>query len=1002
MTEFFFPQNPCGIGNKVEKIDFDFVESCDILPTPPPIFDCQLPIIAREPEIPCPTFETSAKIDVGYSGSANCPLEPPSRIEFKIEKLPDDVCPADTSCRFGAEIDISVLIPPPPCPALNVGGLRVTTGFADQPCIADGQNRFQITANKRPGNSCDDPGSCEFVFDLELVVPIPRPPCPNISVNNFYVQTIYNDECKSPPSRFEIKPVHRLPEGCQDTGDCNFEIDLEINVPIPRPPCPEIRITKFEVKSAYDDAPPNCGGQNRFEIRRRYEGDSCFDPKKKEKCEFDIELEIFIPIPKPPCPELNIKNFQVKTFYRDRDPQCESSSKFEITTKRTPSDDCRAPDRCEFEFDLEISVPIPKVPCPTISVGTFRVESKINNGTSNCSAGSKFEITRKVTEGVECDEPDQCDFEVNLEIVVPIPPVPCPTFNIKTFNTKTFYNTDKCANTSGGEPVCPASFFRVTPRTTPSTCDTHGTCDFDIDLQICVPIPPPPPCPEIRIGNFGVNYVEGITSKNIDELDNCNYFTVTRKTAAGECGETTACEFDLDLNICIPIPPCPEFNINSFIVKSGFVDCIAGDNKFEIRRKSGNDDACSFDIDLEIYVPIPRTPCPVFGTNLNVQPFFFGGGCVPGFPPPPCPVGGGGGGAVVGGASWFTVEPVVIGGCCDQGDGQAVCGFLFDLNIAIPIPKLIQEISFDVQKVKFDIEWCTPQLGVQPNVLRLDFKPQPDPWVNCCERGAKAEFKPELEIKYNLPRWPCEFVELWPGDMDFPVELVDSNGVVSQAPTGTYLKLKIEPKPPLGPCLPCRWEFRPELRIPKPCEYTFEYSYTDSVVNPNYYTCYNDFDTLPDEFFEIRFEADPTDRCKFKVWTYAKPNIYKPCEAITYVPDYSRSIILPFYCKSLTEIQQQSSLEFHIEQDALDCCKFNVWYYYRMGVLRPICEGDVYVNGSSGTIGTGTLKCVGSESEGYKYRVDIDIATKTVDVVTNVACVNGQIQVTYSTVTVLA
>lgn len=983
MPEFFFPKNKCGVGNQVEKIDFDFVESCNILPTPPPIFDCQLPIVPREPEIPCPVFETSSKIEVGYANSKNCPIDPPTKIDFKIERLPNDICPSDTSCRFSADIDIGILIPPPPCPVATVGDFKVTSGFSDQPCVVDNKNRFEISVTKKPGTSCDDPGTCELTFDLEIVVPIPRPPCPKIFVNTFTVQSNYNDECKPPPSRFEIKPKHRPPNGCTDTGDCEFDVDLEIYIPIPRPPCPEINITKFSVKSAYEN--PGCDQPNRFVVKRKYEPQDCIDPKKKDKCDFDIELEIFVPIPKPPCPNINVNKFGVKTFFRDRitaTGPCEEDSRFEITTRKKTSEDCRQPDQCDFDIDLEINIPIPRVPCPTISIGKFKVTSSIDNGDPNCSGGSTFEVTRKVTEGVECDEPDQCDFEVNLEINVPIPPVPCPSFNVKNFSTKTFYNTDKCSTASGpvgatgAGHICPSSKFSITSSKTPGTCNSHGTCDFDIDLEICIPIPPPPPCPDIRVSSFNVNYVEGVTVDRFDkiqELEKCNYFTIKQTSSTGECGETTACEYDFDINICIPLPPCPDFNVTSFVVKSGFADCLADkENKFEIKRKDGDDDICAFDVDLEIYVPIPRPPCPVFGTNLNVQPFFFGGNCIPGFPVPACPAGGGGVG-LVGAASWFTVEPVVIGGCCDQGDAQAVCGFLFDLNIAIPMPKLIQEIKFEPQKIKFDLLWCDPQLGVQPNTFRWDFKPQPDPWANCCDRGAKAEFKPELEIKYNLPRWPCEFVDLWPRDMNFPIEWVDQNGVVSPAPPGTFLKLKIEPKPPLGPCLPCRWEFRTELRIPKPCEYKFVYDRAASVLNPCFYTCYKDLENCmpdPGEWLEIFFEPIPDKPCEFKFWTYSKPPIYQPCEKTIFVRDPSRDVYNPGLFDTPEEVISATHLEVNIEQDPDDCCRYVVWVYFKYGILRPICEGDVYVN--NGELGTGTLVC-----EDGRYRIDINLNTAT-------------------------
>lgn len=976
MTDFFFPNNKCGIGGKVEKIDFDFVLDCEIKPTPPPIFDCQLPIIPREPEIPCPEFDASAKIAVAYNnggGGANCDIKPPSRIDFKIERAIDDICPADTACKFDADIDIQVLIPPPPCPVMSVAGLKVTTGFNDQPCIADGANRFQITSRKKPGTSCDDPGTCEFDFDLEIVVPIPRPPCPEIAINSFNVLTSYNDECPVPPSRFEIKKQHRKASDCEDTGDCNFEIDLEIYIPVPRPPCPDIKITKFSVNSAYENSKAICTKQNRFEIKKRYEPQPCIDPKKKDKCEFDIELEIFIPIPRPPCPDINIRKFEVKTFYQERKPECEGESRFEVTTKRTPSTDCRTPDKCEFNFDLEIAIPIPLPPCPNISVGKFKVETKYED----CIKGSStFEIVRKVTPGVECTEPDQCDFEINLEILVPIPRPKCPKINITKFRTKTFYDTDTCAEQGD-------SSIKITERPPkPKNCDKPNQdqqpdCEFDIEIDIKIPIPPPPPCPTINIRGFNVNYVENVTIDNIEKLYDCNSFTITSSSTKGDCNETSSCDFDFDLNICIPVPPCPEFEITKFKVTSGYADCVSQQSSsFTIKKKEENPDACEFDIDLEIVVPIPRPICPVFGTNLSVRPFFFGGGCLPGFPPPVCPAGGGGGGVIVG-ASSFTVEPVVIGGCCDQGQGEGVCGFLFDLDLAVPMPKLVQLVEFEPQKIKFDINWCNTQLGVQPNVFRLDFKPQKDDWQNCCDKGSKAFFKPELEIKYDLKRWPCEYIDFWPRELQFPIEWVDRlTGAVTPAPPDTWLKLKIEPKPPLGDCMPCRWEFRTELRIPKPCDYTFKYSKEDSVVNPCYYTCAKDLENCSpdsDEWLEIFIEQLPDKPCEFKIWTYSKPPVYQPCEETIFELDRSRCIFNPFYAKSLTEIEAGTELEINIEQDSVDCCRYNIWYYYKYGVLRPICGGDVYVNG--GELGSGSLKCEGSESSGYRYRIDIDLNT---------------------------
>ena len=1109
MTEFFFPDNKCGVGNKVEKVDFNFVEVCALPPTPPPIFDCQLPLIVREPEIPCPTFVTSSKIAVGYGGdNANCPLEPPSRIDFKINKKPNDECPTDTSCRFEADIDIAVLIPPPPCPDTRVNTFKVTSFFQDELCATDNPNRFSITTNKRRGNSCDDPGTCEILFDLEIGVPIPRPPCPEITINNFYVDTVYNDECKPTTSRFAVAKRHRPPTDCNDTGDCAFEFDLEIVVPIPRPPCPDIKISSFKVGSGYDNV-EGCARQNIFTVRKTARTEDCVNPQKRDQCDFEIDLEIFIPIPNPPCPEINVRKFDVKSFYTQRDKKCAGQSRFEITTKKTTSTDCRVPDKCEFDIELEIAIPIPVPPCPTISIGKFEVKTHTTDCPTNTN---RFEVIAKRKKGVQCDEPDQCDFEINLEIDVPIPVPPCPAFNIKTFNVKTFYEEpEKCVPQDIGNtftisrrpaqqpdckdsnnntppdncdfdiefeiniplpppPPCPtisigtfevkthltggnaktcdlsANKFEVVPKgsvgtecgeksecdfeinleidvpiprppcptfniktfdvktfyatdkcapddqsnvfkiekreTDPVACEQQENCDFDIDLLISIPIPPPF-CPDISVGEFSVNYVDGITVENIDKLADtgCNKFLIKRKQNVGECGQPTGCDFEFDLAICIPVPPCPTFNVKTFTVTSGYVDCVATkENKFEITK---NPASCDFDLDLEIVVPIPRPVCPIFGTNLSVFPFFFGGNCLPGLPVPACPAGGGGGnvGGPFNGESWFTVEPVEIGGCCNEGDGQVICGFLFDLGISIPIPKLVQEITFDPQKITFDLTWCEPNINRPANKITWAFPQQPDPWVNCCDRGSKAEFKPTLNIEYTLDRWPCEYIDLWPDNFEFPIELVDSNGVVSPAPEGTFLKLRIEPKPPLGPCQPCRWEFIPELRIPKICDkFEFVWNKTDTRINPCYYTCYADFETCtadPSEWLTLYFEQDASNACKFNFWFYAKPPIYAPCEKVEYIFNAAESLILPFYCNTLDEIKTQSVLDINITQDAVNCCKYNVSYYLRLGVLRPICSGTVNVKDYYGNdLGSGTLTCVTNAAGLQEYQIDITLATK--------------------------
>ncbi|NDD52292.1 hypothetical protein EBZ39_00170 [bacterium] len=183
-------------------------------------------------------------------------------------------------------------------------------------------NRFTITPRVIKGDDCNEPDKCEFDVDLQIAIPIPRVPCPIINVDNFQVNTHFTGgnnaddqacciegdtelvvtevennaardalsfadvaiggyakttdtgifwrrtsdfkpdqwEAVADPtaavcgSVFRVVPKHRTPENCQDPGQCEFDIELLINVPIPRTPCPEITTTT-SVTVGYADSP---------------------------------------------------------------------------------------------------------------------------------------------------------------------------------------------------------------------------------------------------------------------------------------------------------------------------------------------------------------------------------------------------------------------------------------------------------------------------------------------------------------------------------------------------------------------------------------------------------------------------------------------------------------------------------------------------------------------------------------------------------------------------
>lgn len=751
MTDFFFPKNKCGVANKVEKPVFKFVADCNIEPTPKPIFDCPLPIIAREPEIPCPEFNVKSKLDVGYSTTPdkkveNCGVQ--NKIKFDIKKKVDDSCPANANkCEFDVELEVNVAIPAPPCPVLKVGEFSVKSGYKDQPCVED-ESRFQVRTRNIPGQNCDDPGTCEFEFDLEVVVPIPRPPCPEINVRTFSVRSDYIDQCERGKNKFEITTRHRQPESCDDPGECNFDVDLEIYVPIPRPPCPEIKITSFSVGSSFDV--PGCDRkENKFEIRRTYKRAPCDDPLQQDTCDFEVDLQIFIPIPAPPCPTINVKSFEVKSGFVNT-PCAQGTNKFKITKRETPVQ-CDRPAQCDFDVELEIVIPIPLPPCPEITVKKFEVTSDY----IGCQQGrNRFVITKAHRTPENCDkDPGKCAFDVELEINVPLPRPPCPEIKVKTFEIKIGYPVAECGNTEDS-PCGGRNKFVISRRQTPPDCQdlqNPGTCEFDVELEIFVPAPRIP-CPEINIKKFEVK--TGY-AKSPCVGDGGSTFTVVKRTIPCTCDEPERCEFDLELSIRVPIPqpPCPIIKIKKFEVTSDYVSrCDQGRNKFTITTdhtppSNCTDDAgqCRFDIELEINVPIPEPPCPEIRVKtFNVVPRYPT--CVP---PPPydnCP-----------GTNQFKItRKYTKSDCKDPDKKPGECEFDVELEIAIPPPKIpCPDIKIKTFKVITDYQKCllSSGSGSPPPSNKLEITRRIIPCK--CDELERCEFDIELEIVVPLPDPPC-------------------------------------------------------------------------------------------------------------------------------------------------------------------------------------------------------------------------------------------------------
>jgi hypothetical protein len=844
---------------RVDRIDFDFINTCAIDQLPAPIYECPLPEILPDPEIPCPTFSmTSGTIDVDYADClvnkvpevnisftqssndpcsfdvdiyVNVPLpKPPCVANVKegvlllevgyddcVNKrggltvtpnvIPSGDCRTPDTCEFTIDIDLGIPIPRPPCPIINRRDFVVTTAY-DTPSCPKGQNRFDITTRIIPGD-CDTPERCEFVFDLEIFIPIPSPPCPTISVKEFDVKTRYNDNQSECPTRsvFTITP-YTVAGTCNTPARCFFDVVLDIVAPIPRPPCPVIRRGEFVVTTAYDT--PECAtGRNRFDIRTNVIPGDCNTP---DTCEFLIDLEIQILLPRPPCVTVVREGtFNLEVGYDDCVTQY---GRLGVTPTFIPSEDCATPDTCEFAIDFEIGIPIPRAPCPVISRRDFVVTTAYD--TPDCPVGqNRFDIFTLVTPG-DCDTPEVCEFVFDLEIFIPIPKPPCPEISVRTFTVGSKFNDDPTN--------CPIrNYFAITPVPIPGDCNTPDSCNFVVDLEILVPIPRTP-CPTIDVGDFSVS----VGYAGTDCATGNNRFRVRPNLVAGDCNNPPTCEFLFDLNLFIPIPKPPCITLTNKTVTDDFVRVYYADSDtcpyqpptFTITPTyypgEGCDepDRCEWAIELDLPIFIPRPNCPV----ISVRTFNVDSGYVT----QTCPAGD----------TYFRIEPRVIPGDCTTAD---TCEFLVDLEIFIPIPKQpCPEISVRTFTVasRFDDDPTNCP-------IRNRFAITPIPVPGNCDVADSCKFVVDLEILVPIPRTPCPTIDV--GDFSVSVGYEGNDCVNGDN------RFQVRPRYTEGDC-----------NTPATCEFLFDLNLFIPIPKPPCITIKNN--TATEDFVHV-FYAN-TDGCE--------------------------------------------------------------------------------------------------------------------------------------------
>jgi hypothetical protein len=730
-------------------------------------------------------------------------------------------CDTPDACLFEVELEVAIPIPRTPCPVINSPAFAVKTGFND--CVS-GDNKFNITTKHTPGD-CNSPGQCEFDVELEIVIPIPRVPCPVINRNFFSVTTGFFDSatqanCLTGENRFDITTKH-TPGNCDTPEECEFNVELEILVPIPRTPCPIINSPTFAVTAGFDDC---VTGDNKFNITTKHTPGDCSTP---DQCEFDVELAVIVPIPRVPCPIINSPSFKVTTGYIGtyENKDClTGENRFDITTKHTPGD-CSTPEQCEFNVELEIVVPIPKPPCPIINSPTFKITTGFSDQPCIQTGSNKFNITTKHTPG-DCSTPDQCEFNVELEILVPIPRTPCPSITATGMTVVTRIETEKCVPT----PTDPQTELKITPRITPGNCDTPDSCEFDVEITVVVPIPSVP-CPIINVNSFEVTSGYENTPCLVGKQ---NKFEVVPSYTPGDCDAHGECAFDIDVEIVVPIPPPPCVTLTKkfFNVRSGFASACSGTSKFEITKTttpaSGCDqpETCDFDFVLEIFVPIPAPKCPTMMKFLTVNSHYADAP----------------GGRLNNTPSFFNVQSFSTPPTCND---PGTCTFFFDLHIDIPYPRIpcptftvrnqVLQAGYGVGRN--DIYFAINKCATYDENVGKNEPPE------CC-------FDLDLYIYIDIPVPPCTG---WSGNVN-----------ITQLPSRSSPYGYFNVSRNFNPGYYCEISVDLQLYIPQPCIVSISGKEGTVYAGPN----------LPNKAGIV---VSQTDECKFEIKPYISVKALTDC-----------------------------------------------------------------------------------------------------------------------------
>jgi len=427
----------------------------------------------------------------------------------------------------------------------------------------------------------------------------------------------------------------------------------------------------------------------------------------------DFDFDIALPPPTIPCP--TISGGGEVTIGRKSNCS-EAGPGVAVTVTKQPnlnSGSCDAATPCEYQFDFDFNIPIP---CPILkAAGEVTVGRQ-----SNCSvAGPGVEITITKVSNSSCRSDSSiqpCEFLFDFDFNIP---VPCPVI---TAGGGVTIGRDRSCSIEG-----PGVEITVT-KVSNSSCNSNSSiqpCQYEFDFDFNIPIP----CPIIR-GSASI----GVTHPAAD----CGgapavtlLVTKVPPSVQSSCSAVMPCvyEFDFDFNIPVPQPPCPEFTLGgSVTVAAATCDAAPGvtitaTNTTPPPNCSDSDtDAptCTFDFDFDFNIPVPVPPCPTLEAQAGLT-------------------------VTNGGAPDVTVTVTNTTASVGSCEEATECTFDFDFDFIIPLPCPVIDAEGEVTVITGSTA-CDAQPSVAIQVTKN---------TATLSNSSACEFTFDFDFVIPVPPPPC-------------------------------------------------------------------------------------------------------------------------------------------------------------------------------------------------------------------------------------------------------